>query len=249
MRKGWNLPATNVFCARARYIIAASLWLAAGVSAATPLDELWLRDPARRQAAEDALVRQGPEAVKPLVAAVTNDRRRRLAEQALRRMGRKAVPALFSLLDDPELDIRAGGLLFQVIGPDSAGLTPELLSCLRGKPRVKRYCGDAIVKLAPAAKRHAELLVQALGDGELEVRVYAAAALGVMGRPGAKAEQALAKGLSAPEPGMRSACAAALGRIGRAPQETREALERAASQDPIPEVRQQAKEALSAIHG
>jgi HEAT repeat protein len=201
-----------------------------------------------RAASERAVLEAGLPAVREVVAAAGSSRGREAGVRVIAKMGPAAVPVLLSLLDDAEVRLKAGGILFDVIDPRSADLAPELLSCAAAKPEVMNYCGEALVKvLTPKASRHTEMLVKAIGSKESAVRKYAAAGLGRIG--GKKAVAALAQALGDRDAAVRLTAAAVLGRLGREARSAVPALNEASARDDNEAVRRQAKEAVEQIDG
>jgi hypothetical protein len=202
-----------------------------------------------RSAAEKALLAADAPLIEDILRAGSNRIGRELSVAAVSRIGPKAVPALLPLLDDEQLGPQAGRILFQVAGAESFARVPDLLSCLRGKPAVSRYCGDVLVKVCgPKAAAHTALLSGALADKDALVRTYAATALGRIGAPAKSAVPALVKALGDAESAVRLSAAAALGRMGAAARSAVPALKKAAI-DPVPEVARAARAALRRTRG
>jgi len=210
-----------------------------------------LRDPqpAAQKAAKAVLERADPAMIEDLLRYGRTSGQRETAQKVMAKMGPKVVPTLLGLLESPELRNRAGAALFQVAGPESVVLVPELLSCLRVKPEVSRYCGDTLIKVCgPKAAAHAPLLAKALTDSDPLVRVYAATALGRIGAHAKSAVPALVKALDDGESAVRLRAAVALGEMRSAAREAAPALKKAAS-DPVTEVARAAREALRRTRG
>ncbi|TPW18818.1 MAG: HEAT-repeat-containing PBS lyase [Elusimicrobia bacterium] len=244
---------------RARYYSAAAFALAfwaTGVAQAlepealaAAIADLWLNDPARRSAATQVLLRMGAPAVAPVLREARTERRERIAARLIAQMGDDGVAALVAALGDPESDLRAGSILFTVITPESARRIPELLECVARMPRVNHYCGTALVKIADArAGKHWSLLAERLGHPDADVRMYAAAALGRLGKSAKGAGKALTAALRDPEPRVRAAAAGSLGDVGSRTVETLEGL-RGAKRDENAEVRRRAEAALRELRG
>jgi HEAT repeat protein len=248
MAQGWTLS-----CARARILLVA-LFLApvCAKAATTPqnLEALRDRDSEVRAKAMDALMKSGPRDVPELVRWVSRDGRRRVVSRILAQMGPKAIPPLMKLLDDPELRIRAGGLLFGFVGPGQSRLAPQLLDCVRSKPEVKHYCGQSLVKaMSPKADGQTRGLLAALKDKDADVRYYAAASLGQAGIGGRGVPSALAALLKDPDPRLRAVAVEALGRLGSKARAAAPALEEAAAREENEQLRGEVLEALRKVNG
>jgi HEAT repeat protein len=249
-------PEVRLFIARARTITLLIAFSAAGPSfaAASDIPDLIkaLRHPLpeKRAEARQALVKAGPKAVARLLEAATNESKRRLHFSILEQMGpRVTIPALLDLLDDERLRSKAGSGLFLLIGPESSHAAAQLLDCLREKPEVKHYCGQALAKsMSPKASAQTGLLTQALGESSSEVRLYAALALGQIAPKNKKAVEALAKVLADSDPSVRLNAALALGKIGGSARTAVPALKKAATLGPE-ELSRQIEEVIREING
>lgn len=258
---GWSASVS----ARARYrtLPLAALYLACALSytrasapatpvgsspsaSGDPVRDIRSIDPVVRREAERVLLAEGPAAIPKLVAEARSDRGRAAAQQMALKMGPAAIPALMALLDDEALAIRAGSLLFSVIGPDSIDQIPALLKCTASKPAVNNYCGTSLVKImSPKAAAHVPALRMALGAEAKESRLYAAAGLGRAGTAARSAVPDLAKLLRDPEPSVRLAAVRSLGSIGGTSAIVRKALQDLANRkDETAEIRREARSAM-----
>lgn len=167
-----------------------------------------------RAAAEKAVAGLADADVKALVSALRGDRDRLIAGSILHGMGSRALSPLLDLLQDPDLSVRAAGLVVDAAGPGMVEAAPRLLACLRSRSDVRLYCGQALVKLSgPAAKKHVPALVEALSDPDADVRAYAATALGLVGKGASGAKTALQTAAKDADPAVRAAALKALGRL------------------------------------
>ncbi|MBI4376908.1 MAG: HEAT repeat domain-containing protein [Elusimicrobia bacterium] len=207
------------------------------------------RDAQEKSKAIQTLIAAGPKAVAAIVGSSQGTLGREAAARILQKMGPKAIPSLLELLDDEKLRIAAGGFLFQLIGPESLHLTPKLIDCVRKKPGVKHYCGQALVKMMrPTAAAQIERLIAALKDKDQDLRIYAAAALGQIGPNASAAIPALTASLSDSQPAVRASAAGALAKMGAKAKPALPALKQAAAAA-NPELKRQIEEAIEQING
>lgn len=252
--RGWI---ASSYYARARngaWTVASMLFLACAPSytraqapaSGDPVQDLMRRDKAVHDNAERLLLAEGPSALPRLLAAIRGEGSRSTVTRLAAKMGAPAVPALIGLLGDEALRVKAGSMLFAVIGPDSAGQAPALIDCVAAKPEVKNYCGTALVKImSPKAASQLPALRKALTSSDSDLRAYAAGALIQLGAAARPAAPELAVLLKDPQPRVRLTAAQALGKIGGSSAAIRKALlDLSVRKDETPEIRRQAKQAL-----
>ncbi len=223
---------------------------AAPMGLAEAVKAIRVNNPARRAAAQKALVAAGVDAVRPLIEAADSDLGARAAAAVLARIGKAAWPATLALLDDAGLRERAGDLLANGAGAESEGLFPDLLACLLDKPEARQYCGMALVHVTgPKSGGRATALLDALKNLDPAVRQYAALTLGRLGRGARPAVPALAEALNDSSALVRGAAASALGGLGRTARVAVPGLAKTAKEDENPAVRRSAVQALGKVHG
>jgi HEAT repeat protein len=257
---GCSAPSYPSYYARTRNsaLLIAMLFLACAPSytraqapaSGDPVQDLMRRDKAVHDNAERLLLAEGPQALPRLLAATRGQGTRDAVIRLALKMGAPAVPALIDLLGDEALRMKAGSLLFTVIGSASADQAPALIDCVASKPEVKNYCGTSLVKaMSPQASAQVPALRKALASPDADLRAYAAAALAQVGaaaRPGAPELAGLLKDA---EPRVRLTAAQALGKLGGKSIAVRKALEDLAGRkSETPEIRRQAKLALRRWH-
>ena len=192
----------------------------------------------------DFLVEQGPEVVPELLGLLFDQRARSAAIGVILRLGPAAAPRLIAELPQSSDDMTT--ILFGILaglGPAAAEQTvPAARQMLRtGDAVARRAAGEALGQLGPTAIQAIPDLIAAVGDANLGVRMQCMQTLSGFGAAADSAVPAIAKSLR--DPLATGAACVALGKIGVA------AIEplAAALDDPAPEVRQAAAEALGAI--
>jgi HEAT repeat protein len=215
------------------------------------------RAEAARALAQIALA-HGPEtidtAVPHLIDALAADAPalRLSATSALEHAGRAALQAQPRLLDmferDPDAGVRAhAGIALTRLAPGDGDL---VLACGRvlaadGDARVRQTAAAALVQAGASARPAEPAILQALGDDDPTVRVFAAGVVGQLGQPRA-ALPVLIDGLSDADPAVRAEAAGLLGAVDAAPEAVIDPLISALRDDDI-EVRLAAADALGQV--
>jgi HEAT repeat protein len=183
------------------------------------------------------------QAVEPLVAALADPRLRIAAREALRNAGPAAVPALVAHLEgtapgDPEAavnllkeigDARATTVLIRELERgrlhrqlvlealsrtrDTRALVPVLGLLSDSAPEVRIQAMRALRPLLPEDARAADVLVDMLGDPDIDIQVMAAEYLGLV-RSRAAVDKLVTLAGSSRNLRLRAAAVAALGEIG-----------------------------------
>lgn len=262
--RGWI---TSSYYARTRnsaWIVASMLFLAFAPSytraqapvkieapaTGDPVQDVMRKNREIHAAAEKKLLAEGVSAVPRLLAAIRGEGSRKTVALVIVKMGPQAVPALIALLGDEALALKAGSMLFNVIGQDSSAQIPALIECVASKPDVRNYCGTSMVKtMSPRAAAQVPALRKALLSPVPELRLYAAGALAQAGAAGRPAVPELTGLLADAEPRVRLIAAQTLGKIGGTSALVRKALsDLAGRKDETPEIRREAKQAMRRWH-
>jgi HEAT repeat protein len=158
-----------------------------------------------------------------------------------------AVPRLIEAVGSSDAYVRAFATwTLGNLGPEAAAAAPVLTQALsRDDAFAQGGAALALGKIGAAAKGAVPLLVEALSSPNYGRRRAAARALGRIGPDAGGAVPGLLRAATDKDDAyLRTFAVRALGRIAHSRPEVEEALRRAASRDPIPEVRHQAELAL-----
>ena len=180
--------------------------------------------------------------------------------EILTSIGSVSKPALDSFikaLSDPDPAKRGdSAVAIAAIGPDAAEAVPklqELLQAEDGPPQLRYAVAYALGRIGPAAKPAAALLRQlAQSPDELLATVAVWAALKIEPEDSTLFETAvplLRRAVRGDREMVRLEAAVALGDIGPAATTAIPILELVSEEDPMPNVRAAAKQALSRIRG
>lgn len=173
------------------------------------------------EAAIEALVRIGPDAVPSLLQTLWGDdlHQRRVAIFVLARLGSKAraaIPSLIRTLNDGDPGIRSGAVR-ALAGIRARSSIPTLIEMLRGEKNVETQflVLKALLELDVESQTIVPVLVKWLEEGEEVQRLLAARGLGDLGVEGAGAVPALTRAMQEKSAAVRIAVVQTLGRIGR----------------------------------
>jgi len=213
-----------------------------------------------RIAAAESLQRQGPLAVDALEQAIGNPELRAIAMELLTSIGPVSKPALDSFikaLSDPNPAHRGdAAVAVAAIGPDAAEAVPQLQEMLQaedGPPGLRYAAAYALGRIGPAAKPAAAVLRSLTqSPDELLATVAVWAALRIEPGDSTLFETAiprLRRAVRGDREMVRLEAAVALGDIGPAAETAIPILELVSEEDPQPNVRAAAKQALARIRG
>jgi HEAT repeat protein len=253
----------DFFCARARiFILIATLpaFRAAAAPAALPapgpdfsvlIETFHGRSVKARNEAAEALLQAGPKAISAILASDSSESRHRRSMVLIMRMGPIGSRALAQLVMDPQQGLKAARMLAHVITPASYDLAPACIACLRQQAPGKAYCGIALVRsMSPKAANTVPVLRKAFKAKDVDLRVYAVAALGQIGGAAKPAVTDLIVVLKDPEARVRFSAVLALGSMGRAARTAAPALqELSRSKAVTPELATEVEKALRSING
>jgi HEAT repeat protein len=206
----------------------------------------------------NAFASLGPRIV-PLALEALRDpdpRRRERAMRVLSKLGVEAaaaVPDLIAVLRDPNPKLRQEALyVLGAIGPPAASAVPALVIVLTdADPQIQQTAAYALGKIGPAAAAAVPALTQLANSADELVKITAIWALFQMGPPGAELVRTsvpvFMAALASPREIVRIEAAMSLGRLGLSAQTAIPLLEKAAQQDPSPQVRTAAADAVRQI--
>ena len=199
------------------------------------------QDGSVRSEAAEALGKMGAkaEAAAPELARVATDpnRRERIDKNdpsinALAKIGPSGIVALANALKDPKRSRRAAQIIFQ-LEPDMAKpvATPPAVSAMSRDAEISRAATVALARLDPT---HANVggLIDALKDGDQEVRTWAVIVLGQLGRRSNPAKGPLIALLKDQKDNARRFVAGTLSRIDPEDETTIHAIGDALVKDP-----------------
>ncbi len=235
----WALIVLAIFLAALIGVVVLARWIrpwltARRAAAQKATVEYWLPrldnggDESRREAAQ-AIVVLGPDAVCRTLDHISKDPgderepfpRNPGAVRALAGVGEEAVPGLCEGLRSPE-------------------------------PKIRAVAVEILLQMGAAGRASRDTLLTTLDDSNRWVRYYTIDTLGYLGADGGPAAKRLAEVVSSPDRSPAAAFARrhavkALGRIGPEARDAMGALEKAAADDPDPEVCSSAKLAMKQI--
>jgi HEAT repeat protein len=166
-------------------------------------------------AASDALVGMGPNAVPALIQALDDDSGgiRMRAAAALRRLGPQAQPAASALARALKRDNREDVRRYaaQALGAVSSELHPELIDAVKDEsPRVRLQAIEGLAVFGPAAREAIPALADAMKDRDGNIINAAAITLAKIGKEAVPVLTGYSKDK---DQRVREAATAALGRI------------------------------------
>lgn len=186
------------------------------------LVEFTIHDDELGKAAEEALEKIGPEAVRGLIAVIADEERRSEEWENARRLLLRfkpplssTVPTLIRIYD--EANGYRIAIVLRSILRDRDDIQPEvLMRALRRKRDVAMRCElvSSLEQILARSEIVLPVLEDALGDEEAQVRFHAAMALGDIGRDAAQAMPALIRALRDADSQVRLAAANALEGLG-----------------------------------
>jgi len=178
------------------------------------MEALRFDDPAVALAVGAALLKIGPDAVRPLIKALDDPNfviRQRAAEilGAFGPEAKRAAPDLVELLRDNQTETAAEGALLKIGAPSVPALTDALR---KSDPATRQTLIRLLAHFGPAAS---PALIQTLRkDDSSTVRVYAAGALAAIRPVAADAVPALIDAMRDPDDNARTAVVGALAQLG-----------------------------------
>lgn len=217
------------------------------------LEHLSSSDPVVRAESADALTRDDPDAVGPLIRLLDDPVPdvRRAAAYALQWLGSaksEATPALMRAAKDPDADVRAvaiEALSSTNVRPPPEEFVPLLVPALDDPGyRVRRAAARALRHAGPAAAPALPGLGRALQRDDHDLRRYAGEVLVAMGPAAAAALPDLAKALESTDRNIRWDAMRIVASLGAVAEPLAEALGRALSD---PNVRGEAIKALGKL--
>lgn len=169
-----------------------------------------------RNAAIQALVAKGDEAVQPLIESMkTSEDTRQGASQALAGIGKPAVPALIEALKSPDWQVRYGVIeALKEIGPDASDSVKPLLTTFGMSRDLNERVAImyAVAAIAPTSDDTLGLLQTALLVSEL--RDYSLRVLGQIGSGASPTVPRILTYIENPDTQTRYEVISALGQIG-----------------------------------